>query len=308
MKLYINERYLETNKLDKNFKIVNLTDVHYASDQYSKELMSTIKKIETLKPDMISLTGDFIDSLEYGVNFKVQIRQYLEYLQSICPTFMSFGSHDLELFLNHIKRDDEIEERRKYQEEYFAFLESIGGQFYPIFPECTDGFDIDNNITVFAYSYPDIEGPLTEVIHGNINHLKKYFNAMDIDTKRYNILLCHCPICFFKKDKLIDDCGDFDLILSGHNHGTMLPHFLNFLPIGLLGPDRSLFPPNTEGISQNTNGTIIDISPGYLKVPGISREDIPYIGNILYKCNSLYSRELDLLNIHKTKKKIPKMS
>lgn len=308
MKLYVNERYLKTNKIDKNFKIINLTDVHFAGDKYSRDLKDAFKVLEELKPDMISLTGDFIDSLEYGVNYQPILREYLEYLQSICPTFMSFGSHDLELFLNHIKREEETEDRLKYQEEYFAFLRSIGGNFYPIFPESTEGIDIGDNITIYAYSYPDAEGPTTEFIHGSIKHMKKYLNDMNIDKSRYNILLCHCPICFFKNGKIIDDCGDFDLILSGHNHGGMLPHFLRFLPIGLLGPDRTLFPRKPLGMHENEKGTTIEISPGYLKVPGIVREDIPFLGEMLYKCNDFYSRETDLLNISCTKKIVKKMS
>lgn len=307
MKLYVNEKNLKTNKIGKYFKIINLTDIHFSGDKYSNEIKDLIKVLEELKPNMISLTGDFIDSLEYGINYKKTLGEYLEYIQSICPTFMSFGSHDLELFLNKLSREDEKEERLKYQEEYFAFLKSIGGHFYPIFPECTEGIDIDDNISVYAYSYSDEAGPASEFIHGSIKHMKKYLDAMPIDKSRYNILLCHCPICFFKKGKLIKDSTDFDLILSGHNHGAMLPHFLNFLPFGFLGPDRTLFPRSPLGLHQSESETI-DISPGYLKVPGIVRDVIPVIGKMLYKCNDFYSREMDLLNIEQEKKIVKKMS
>ncbi|MDE5630052.1 MAG: metallophosphoesterase, partial [Bacilli bacterium] len=279
----------------------------FRGDKFSKDIKKSIEMLEKIKPDMISLTGDFIDSLDYGVNYKNDIKNYLEYLSSICPTFMSFGSHDLELFLTQENRDEIDDERKKCQEEYFEFLKSIGKNFYIFLPESIERIDIDNNISVLGYSYPDIEGPDTEKIHADISHMKKYFDAMDIERNRFNILLCHGPLAFFDRGKLLDDCGDFDLILSGHNHAGMIPHCMRFLPFGIIGPDRSILPPHLAGKYQNKRGTIIDISPGFLKVPGIVMEDIPLIGNLLYQTNYLYSRELDLININKSLSKNKKM-
>lgn len=306
MKIYVNERFLNSNKIDK-FKIINLTDTHFRGDSFSKDIRPAIKHIEKINPDMVSLTGDFIDSLEYGVNYKKELREYLEELASICPTFMSFGSHDLELFLNHNNRDVVSDERRKMQEEYFEFLKSINGSFYPIIPEDTKRIDIATNVSVFGYSYPDSEGPDVEKIHGDTSHMQKYFDAMNIDKSRYNILLCHGPLAFFDKGEFTDECGSFDLILSGHNHAGMIPHCLNFLPIGLMGPDRKILPWHVAGVYQNEAETNITISPGFLKVPGVVIEDIPVLGRMLYQANNLYSREMDLININGEIKKIKKM-
>ncbi len=307
MKIYVNDKYIKSSKINKNYKIVNLTDTHFRGDNFSKDINDAIKMVEKINPDMVSLTGDFIDSLEYGVNYKKDLRVYLEYLSSICPTFMSFGSHDLELFLRHGNRDDFSEERKKYQEEYFAFLKSIDGDFYPILPESTERIDLDDNISVFGYSYPDNEGPNMEKIHGDMGYMQKYFAAMDKDEERYNILLCHGPLAFFDKGKLLSDWGNFDLILSGHNHAGMIPHFLRFLPFGLIDPDRNILPKNMCGLFDNGNGTVMDISPGFLKVPGIVMEDIPVVGNLIYKCNYLYAEEFDVINLNQDVKELKKM-
>lgn len=307
MKIYVNKRYLKSDKVDKNYKIANYTDAHFRGDKFSKDINSAIKVLEKLEPDMISLTGDFVDSLEYGVNYQKDLRGYLEYLSSICPTFMSFGSHDLELFLRHGDRDNFSEERRKYQEEYFEFLRSIGNSFYPILPESTERIDLDNNISIFGYSYPDQGGPKLEKIHGSTEHMQKYFDAMDLDSDRYNILLCHAPLGFFDNGKALRDWGNFDLILSGHNHAGMMPRFLRFLPFGLIDPDRNILPRDMSGLFDNGNGTVMDISPGFLKVPGVVIEDIPSVGNLMYQCNHIYSREMDLVNINSDIKKLKKM-
>lgn len=307
MKIYVNKRYLKSDKVDKNYKIVNLTDTHFRGDRFSKDINSAIRVVEKLKPDMISLTGDFVDSLEYGINYKKELRDYFAYLSSISPTFMSFGSHDLELFLHPGNRDNVLEERKKIQEEYFAFLGSIGKSFYPLLPESTERIDLDNNISVFGYSYPDQGGPRLEKIHGNIEYMQKYFDGMDLDRDRYNILLCHGPLGFFDKGKVLRDWGNFDLILSGHNHAGMMPRFLRFLPFGLIDPAKVLLPMNMTGLFDNGNGTVMDISPGFLKVPGVVIEDIPFVGNLIYQCNYLYPREMDLININSDVKALKKM-
>lgn len=307
MKIYVNERFLNTKKIDKNFKIVNLSDVHFRGDSFSKDIKSAIENIERINPNMISLTGDFIDSLEYGVNYKKELIAYLKEIANICPTFMSFGSHDLELFLSHESREDISDKRREMQRKYFDLLCSIGKNFYPIFPESTQRFDIDDNISVFGYSYFDVDGPDVEKINGSITHMQGFIDALDIDKNHYNILLCHGPLAFFDRGKVINDCDDFDLILAGHNHAGMIPHCLNFLPIGILGPDRRIFPLHVSGMYQNIDGTTVDISPGFLKVPGIVIEDIPFVGNLLYKANYLYSREMDLININDNLKQLKKM-
>lgn len=307
MKIYVNEKYLNTSKIGKCFRIANLTATHFRGDKYAKDIKDAIKRIEEINPDMVALTGDFIDSLEYGINYKKEIKNYLSYLASICPTIMSFGSHDLELFLNHKKRDQLAEDRRKYQEEYFEFLKDIDKNFYPICPESVERLDLDNNISIFGYSYPDVEGPDVEKINGNIDHMKKYLNAMDIDKQRYNILLCHAPLGFFDRGVFTNDCGDFDLILSGHNHAGMMPRFLRFLPFGIIGPDRTILPKHVSGLYENSSGNSIAISSGFLKVPGIVIEDFPFIGNIMYLGNNIYAREMDEIIINDEVRKIKKM-
>ncbi|MCX4364491.1 MAG: metallophosphoesterase [Bacilli bacterium] len=307
MKIYVNERFLNSQKVDRKFKIVNLTDIHFRGDKFSKDIKDVIGMLERIKPDMISLTGDFIDSLEYGVNYQRELQEYFYYLADISPTFMSFGSHDLELFLANKSREEMKIEREKYQKEYFAFLKSISKNFYPIIPGSSERIDLGENISVMGYSYLDDEGPDMECIHADITHMKKQFDAMNIDNDRFNILLCHSPLVFFDRGKMIDDCGNFDLILSGHNHAAMIPHCLEFLPFGILGPDKSILPRHSVGLYQNAQGTNIDISPGFLKVPGIVMEDLKALGAWLYWFNNLYSREMDVININDDVKKIKKM-
>ena len=85
-----------------------------------------------------------------------------------------------------------------------------------------------------------------------------------INKKKYNILLCHTPRNLVRNGIICEDIdclNGFNLILSGHMHAGMIPTCLrNRSRVGLLGPGKSVFPPNSYGIVKD--GNTISVTTG----------------------------------------------
>ncbi len=52
---------IETDKLDEDFRIVQISDSHIGATFDSDGFLSYIEKINALKPDLVAVTGDFVD-------------------------------------------------------------------------------------------------------------------------------------------------------------------------------------------------------------------------------------------------------
>lgn len=84
---------------DKKFKILQITDTHFVSDDPRSE--GTLKNIEKImdieQPDLVIYTGDLI----YGKPAEVNLRQVLETAsERKIPFAVTFGNHDDEFDLN----------------------------------------------------------------------------------------------------------------------------------------------------------------------------------------------------------------
>ena len=81
--------------------------------------------------------------------------------------------------------------------------------------------------------------------------------------KKYNILLCHTPVHFDSK-KFTSTIANFDLVLAGHTHNGLMPHFIKGTN-GLITPSKKLFAKNVRNSFKNNNVVVI-ISGGVVKL------------------------------------------
>ena len=83
-------------------------------------------------------------------------------------------------------------------------------------------------------------------------------------TKNFNILLCHDPIIvkalqLYQKEH---DNLNFDLIISGHNHGGLFPYWLKSV-LEYSGADMErLYPTYTKGIFETNYNQYTIVSEG----------------------------------------------
>ena len=86
---------LETNKIGNsfdNYKIVQISDIHIGQWINKNKLDGVISLINSLNPDIIALTGDYV-SYE-AEKYLEELRECFEKLQSNDGIFSVLGNHD----------------------------------------------------------------------------------------------------------------------------------------------------------------------------------------------------------------------
>jgi len=73
------------------FRIAHLTDLHVGQTIRGDYVHRVVNKTKSLTPDLIALTGDFVDG---SPEEHLESMRPLEALQKIAPTYMCLGNHD----------------------------------------------------------------------------------------------------------------------------------------------------------------------------------------------------------------------
>lgn len=190
-----------------------------------------ILKITDVKPNIIVVTGDLIDSR----NTKIDIAmEFIQEATKIAPVYYVTGNHESRIseyegLIQRLKNADVYIMDGKVEEVYYKG-ESISllGVADPTFNE--------------AAMYLGDEKALAEDI-----------KKLSYDNDAYSILLSHRPELF----KTYVSAG-VDLVFTGHAHGGQFR--IPFIG-GLVAPHQGLFPKYTSGIFED-EGTKMIVSRG----------------------------------------------
>lgn len=206
------------------YRIVQISDLH------NKDFGSDfIDKIAELKPDIIVVTGDIIDS------YSTKLSVATEFVQNICkiaPVYYITGNHESRL-------PEEYASLRALMEETgvsvldgkAAVLEKNGGEI------CLAG--VDDPAFFGTYLLGENEIQFKEIL----SSLKTQAGG------RVSVLLSHRPEHF----DLYFEHG-FDLVFSGHAHGGQIR--LPFIG-GVFAPGQGLFPKYTSGVYESGKTSMI---------------------------------------------------
>ena len=189
--LEIKEYSVINNKLPESFngfKIVQFSDVHYGMTTKTSELKNVVKKINSLKPDIIVFTGDLIDH-NYKVTDKEkeEIINALNEIDTTIGVYIVRGNHDITENYNSIITKSKITKL--------------------------------NNTNQFIYyngTTPIVLVGLDDYLESTQN-LDTAFNYINENVSYYTILLAHEPDTY---KKVMDK--NIDLILSGHSHNGQI--------------------------------------------------------------------------------------
>lgn len=173
------------------FKIVQISDIHYGSTIHKRELENMVKKINSLKPDIVVLTGDLLDErYEVTTEIEEEISSILNGIEVSIGRYAITGNHDL-YFSNWQKiieksRFIDLNDRYEliYKDQNPILLAGLSSSY-------DEKVQVSDKLT-----------PILDYLESEENH------------SIYTILLLHEP-------DFIDefDYHNFDLILSGHTHG-----------------------------------------------------------------------------------------
>ncbi|KEK22422.1 metallophosphoesterase [Bacillus gaemokensis] len=226
---YLQNNLLSVNKISitsskiptnfKGFKIVQLSDLH--SKKFGDKQEVLIEKVKSLKPDIIAITGDLIDSKRYDAEASLEV---IKQLVQHYPVYFVTGNHEawsgryaslekkLKQYNVSVLRNEHIRIQKDGQEIYILGIDD------PTFTvENSDGNDEMTTIT---------------------NEIIKVTNV--IDPVGFKVLLSHRPEHFQAYAE-----HQIDVVLTGHAHGGQVR--LPFIG-GLVAPNQGVLPKYTAGL------------------------------------------------------------
>ena len=230
--LYFSNNYLSTsfyevtsNEIPKNFnnyKIVQISDLH--SKYFGKKQSYLISKINKINPDIIVFTGDMYDgNRDENISCIKPAIDLINELSKNYPIYYVTGNHEYDN-----KFHKEFQNSIKHKQNVFYLSEDV--------------IEIKkDNESIFLTGIDDVSFYSTK----DISFYRTLLNLSDKANKGFNILLSHRP---YEIKKLLSKTN-YDLILSGHNHGGQIA-IPFILPNGIYSPSETFFPKYTKGIHQ----------------------------------------------------------
>lgn len=298
----VNKKFIQTSKsIGENFTVLAISDSHFSDDNYFERLYEMIALAELIKPSIICLAGDILDTFDV-VNDNPLLKEKLLYgiekLSKSAPVFIVFAAHD-----NYTKAAN----KDFILKSWFAQLRQIKN--VTIFaPQEEKQFYLSDEISVGGFSSPLDLSPAIENGSGMIEYMNPAVKRINFSETTYNIMIFHSSIFAFDKNGLrarkAIGLENVNLGLAGHCHGGLAPKFLESLNTGLITPDKHLFPHNVSGLFTSSDEDFnLLISRGIQKIPKTVIEEMGKVGELLYKLNQIYIPDVDLLTINGQPKK-----
>ena len=262
MRQILSKYSITNSKLDDYLKAFLISDIH---NNY-KALEKAIEYIKIKSPDIVLIPGDVIDSIDEN---HLELFKTMVKLCSIARVYISIGNHDNVTYKNVIGND------RSMPTDNYNFFENLK-DYCEVFINTNEGINIGNNIELFGVTPPYQWYPTGE----DKEFFQKFMQQYHFNEDTFNLVLSHSPNGFIYNNQLICD-KDIDLILSGHNHGGMVPQIIQDIlknGFGLFGPYAKILFPNAYGIYENENSSLI-ISNGVTKVSATN--EVAFLAKIL---------------------------
>jgi len=207
------------------FRIAHISDLHNA--EFGAKNAKLLKKISETEPDIITITGDLIDSSHTNIEIAIDFAQKATRIASV---YYVTGNHEAWISKYDTLRDGFKAVGVTVLEDEVVHLNHNNG----------------NTITLLGLSDPDFlerNGMFNEGAAITSSKLS------EITEDSYTILLSHRPELF----ETYAECG-VDLILSGHAHGGQFR-----LPMigGLIAPNQGLFPKYDAGLYSEQRANMV---------------------------------------------------
>lgn len=231
---------LKYDKADEPIRIVQLSDLH------SKPFKKVLKKIDEIKPDIICITGDYINDREKN---KKKMLKYAKALVARAKVYYITGNHErrLENF------DELMDELSKVG--FIVLLNRVSVYYDKGFE--IDFLGLDENQANFDDYKARKKGTF------EYKDMSPYFKQLN-KLSGYKIVLSHFPENFEGVKEMNYSQYDFDLQLSGHAHGGQF--CLPFIgPV--YSPGQGLKPKYAKGSFGNRPKLIVSRGLGNAEFP-----------------------------------------
>lgn len=231
---------MKYNKADEPIRIVQLSDLH------SKPFKKVLKKIDEIKPDIICITGDYINDREKN---KKKMLKYAKALVARAKVYYITGNHERRLE-NFDELMDELAEVG-----FIVLLNRVS-----VYND--KGFEIDFlGLDENQANFDDYKARKKGTFE--YKDMSPYFKQLD-ELGGYKIVLSHFPENFEGVKEMNYSQYDFDLQLSGHAHGGQF--CLPFIgPV--YSPGQGLKPKYAKGSFGNRPKLIVSRGLGNAEFP-----------------------------------------
>ncbi len=210
------------------FRIVQISDFHNTRSSVLRD--SIIKELAALSPDIIVITGDFIDCRKTNTEISLD---FAEELLKTAPVYYSTGNHEARL-----------------PDIYESFERELKNLGVAVLRNSCAAITENNSII-------NLIGIDDATFYGSENEKSvstaAALNEVVYDKNLFTITLSHRPEVFSVYVE-----NNLDLVFSGHAHGGQF--IIPFIG-GLFSPTEGLFPEYSQG-SHNKNDTTMIISRG----------------------------------------------
>ena len=197
--VYQTEYEVKTEKSigEQSLRVVQISDSHVGSTFDGKGFGEYVKEIQKTNPDVVVITGDYVDDDTSKADMVASCRALGE-LDTTYGIYFVFGNHDKGYF-NHRDFTEETL-RQELENNHVRILED-------------ESVLIDNRFYIVGRQDRSV---------ANRADMKSLTKALD--TSKYMIVLDHQPHDFDEQAET-----GVDLVLAGHTHGGQL------FPIGITG-------------------------------------------------------------------------
>ncbi len=213
----ITEYDVRSSKINSPLVILHISDFHNC--KFGRDQHRLLDKVRSKGPDIIVITGDFIDSRNTRVSVSSELA---DAISGYAPVYYVNGNHE-----SRVPESYEVLKKHMLRSGITVLENS-----------CCEITVKGNMITVFGISDPDFRygEPVRNVISEELD-------GLDTDRSGYRILLSHRP----ETSDIYSRYG-YDMVLCGHAHGGQIR--IPFIG-GVFSPGQGFFPKYSEGISDH---------------------------------------------------------
>lgn len=219
LNVYVTHYSLSTDKVSEHLRIVQVSDFHNDSLLGSKML----EKVRDEDPDLIVVTGDFVDRNRTNVSYALETA---ESLTEIAPVYYVPGNHE-----SAVSSYNELKEG----------LIRMGVTMLGSSPA-----SIGSNYDLYGINDPYFVSDDNSI---SKDIIENYLSEITPDKECFSILLSHRPEAF---DEYVS--SGFDLVFTGHAHGGQF----RFPGVGgIFAPGQGLFPKYDAGMFTSGSTTMV---------------------------------------------------
>lgn len=211
--------YSEKMVSAENTRIVVLSDLH--NREYGRDNADLVERIAELKPDLIAIAGDMVNSNDENLQV---ILTLCGRLVEIAPVYYSPGNHE-----SHLMYEKGLPVEDLLMEQGVHVL-------------------VNRAEEILVHKTPFLIGGLTTSVEGYEEYGVSFFQEYE-KSSAFKLLIAHYPSLFY--EALAE--GEVDLGICGHYHGGQIR-----LPGagGLYHGDTGFFPKYSGGMYELSHSTI----------------------------------------------------